>query len=164
MRNFTIQLAMKTFKEDLKPVWNCGTNISKIRWRHWRRRWNAWKPTRVDIWFHRLSLSSFCLRDGVQHRWCENFAQDAGRALLGRGPAFSGPMGFCWFAHNSQRLECSGEVRAARRALFLPHQEGAVRSHRGWAVRKDGKSQAGFVLDMVGRAILTGNAHQPLRF
>ena len=34
-------------------------------------------------------------------------------------------MGCHGFAHNSWRLECSGEVRAARRALFLPHQEGA---------------------------------------
>ena len=52
--------------------------------------------------------------NGLQYCEREDFANDVGRAPLGIGLAFSGPMGCCGFAHDSQRLECSGEVRAAR--------------------------------------------------
>ena len=47
-----------------------------------------------------------------------------GRTLLGRALALSGSVGCRGFAHNVQRLECSGEVLAARRALLLPQTEG----------------------------------------
>ena len=57
-----------------------------------------------------------------------------GRTLLGRGLAFSGSHGCCGFAHDNQRLERSGGVRAARRALLLPHQ-GALRSHKGGGIQ-----------------------------
>ena len=57
MRNFIIQLAKKISNAEQKPVWNCGKNISMIRWQRWRRRSNAWRqPIKVGIWFHSLSL------------------------------------------------------------------------------------------------------------
>ena len=59
---WTMKAARRRNEEFYDParVWNCVKNISKIRWRLWRRRWSAWKlPANVGIWFHRLSLSSF---------------------------------------------------------------------------------------------------------
>ena len=42
------------------------------------------------------------------------------KALLGRSVAFSGSVGCCGSAHDSQRLECAEELRAVRRALHVP--------------------------------------------
>ena len=64
--------------------------------------------------------------NGPQFCGCQDFAKDAGRALLGRRLALPGSMGCCAFAHILQRVDCSREVWAARRALFLPQQEGAL--------------------------------------
>ena len=49
---------------------------------------------------------------------------------LERDVAFSGPIGCCGFAHDSQCLECFGAVRRAWRAHFL-QSEGALRSYNG---------------------------------
>ena len=66
-------LACKIFQAEPKPVWKCGQNISKTRWRHWKRRWSAWKlPTNVDIGFAdcRLSLQwRFPAGKGVGLSW-----------------------------------------------------------------------------------------------
>ena len=57
------------------------------------------------------------------------------------GPCWEGvwqyldPLGCRGPAHDSQRLEGSGEVRAARRAPFLPHSEGAFRSYEGGGIQ-----------------------------
>ena len=54
-----IQLAKETFlgRTKKKNVWNLGRNISKTRWRHWRKRRNVWRiPARVGIWLHSWSL------------------------------------------------------------------------------------------------------------
>ena len=53
---------------------------------------------------------------------------------MGRRLTLPGPMGCCEFARIIQLLERSREVWAARRALVLPHQEGALCSYRGSAV------------------------------
>ena len=58
-------------------------------------------------WFHRLSAS-------LVRKCCKRCGKDP----PGRGLAVSGPKGCYGFGHSSQRLECSREVRAARRALF----------------------------------------------
>ena len=69
-----------------------------------------------------MSLSTWKAADG----FCgKDFAQDVGRTLLGRGLTVYGSLGCCGIAHDSQRLGCSGEVKAARRAFLLPHSEGA---------------------------------------
>ena len=60
-----------------------------------------------------LVVASLCRRNGFQHRWRKDFAKDVGRALLGRRLAFPGPIGCCGYAHSVQRLERSGEARAA---------------------------------------------------
>ena len=61
-------------------------------------------------------LGAFCRRNGFQHRWCKGFAKDV---------ALPEPVGCCASAHIIKLLERPEEVRAARRALFLPHQEGS---------------------------------------
>ena len=112
-----IQLAKKISKAEQKPVRKCGKNISKTRSRHWRRRWKAC----CQPGWHLVSqfvVANLCRRNGFQHRWRKNFAKDAGRALLERGLAFSGPMECCGFTHNVKRLEHSREERVAWRALF----------------------------------------------
>ena len=120
-----ILLAKRRFQAGHQPVWNCGKNISKTRWRQWRKQ--CWEnPTKVGIWFHRLSLPALCRRIGLQHRWREDFAKDVGRVLLGGRLALPRPIGCCALAHNVWRLERPEEVRAARRALVLSHQEGAL--------------------------------------
>ena len=48
-----------------------------------------------------------------------------------RGLALHGPMGCCPLTHIIQLLERPDEVRAAWRALFLPHQEGSFLSNKG---------------------------------
>ena len=87
--------------------------------------------TRVGMWFHSFVVANLCCRNGFQHRWCDFFAKGVGRALLGRRLAFPRPMGCCALAHIILLLERPEEVLAARRALFLPHQDGAFCSHRG---------------------------------
>ena len=52
-------------------------------------------------------------------------AESLGKALLGKSVAFSGPLGCCGNAYDSQQLEYPQEVRATWRALLLPHQERA---------------------------------------
>ena len=56
-----IQLAKKIFWAGQRPaVCDCGKNISKTRWRHWRKHWNVRRiPIKVGIWFHSLSLPAF---------------------------------------------------------------------------------------------------------
>ena len=81
---FTIQLVKKTLQAEPVPVWSCGKNIVKI----------------LTFGFADCRCQSLCLRNGVQRRWFEKFAKDVGRALLGRGLAFSRPMGCCGVAHN----------------------------------------------------------------
>ena len=49
--------------------------------------------------------ASPCRRNGLQHRWCEDFAKDVGRAPLGRRLALPGPLGCCAFAYIFQLLE-----------------------------------------------------------
>ena len=66
--------------------------------------------------------------DGSQCGRCKDFAKDEGRTLLGRGLALPGSLGCCGIAHDSQRLEGSRDVRAARRALLLVKKEPFV----GW--------------------------------
>ena len=63
-----------------------------------------------------------------------NFAKSVEFSLLGRRLALLGSMGRGAFAHMIQLLERPEEVRAARRAHFLLHQEGAIGSHEGSAV------------------------------
>ena len=54
-----------------------------------------------------------------------NFAKNVGKAVLGRRLVFLGPVGQCPLANSVHLLERSRRVCAARRALFLPCQEGA---------------------------------------
>ena len=49
--------------------------------------------------------ASPCRRNGVQHRRCEDFAKDVGRALLGRRLANAWPKGRGAFAYIFQPLE-----------------------------------------------------------
>ena len=70
----------------------------------------------VEIWVRRscvrvrsLACVSFVLCGGQCGR-CKDVAEAVGRTLLGRGLAFSGSVGCSGFAHDSQCLECSGEV------------------------------------------------------
>ena len=66
--------------QDKKTVWTCGKNISKTRWRHWRRHWNVWRiPTRIGIWFLQFVVASLCRRNGFQHRWRKDFAKRCGK-------------------------------------------------------------------------------------
>ena len=64
----------------------------------------------------------------------QRFCKRCETGPMARRLAFPGPMQCCGFAHNVSRLEPSREVRAAWRALFLPHQEGALCSHKGSGV------------------------------
>ena len=91
--------------------------------------------TRLDLWEEHLTDSIAALArascwllvcslvasgsNGLQYCEREDFANDVGRAPLGRGLAFSGPMGCCGFAHDSQRLECSGEYGPHGELFFL---------------------------------------------
>ena len=52
------------------------------------------------------------------------------KADLGGRLALLGSDGKCVFAHSIHGVECATEVRAARRALFLPDYEGA--SDNAW--------------------------------
>ena len=74
---------------------------------------------------------------------CQNDAYDCWSGSQSTGPSHWGPLVASLSSgmaakvvgakmlQDSQRLECSGEVRAAWRNLFLPHQEGAFRSYEG---------------------------------
>ena len=68
--------------------------------------------------FHSLSLLAFVVAMAFSIAGAK-LCKICGKALLGRRLALPGPMGCCAFAHIIQRLQCPGEVRAARRALFF---------------------------------------------
>ena len=98
---------------------NCGKNTLKVRWKHWRRRQNAWKPpmnveVRVPRSFVRVS-QAVCL-SLCPPEWrpvcslCKDFEDDVGGALLGRNVACFGSVGCCGFAHDSQRSGRPKEV------------------------------------------------------
>ena len=90
--------------------------------------------TRVGIWFHSLSLPAFVVAMASSIAGVKICAKDVGRARLGRRLALLGPMGCGALAHIIQLLERPGEVGAAWRGHFLPHQEGALCSYRGSVV------------------------------
>ena len=125
-----IQLPKKISQaEPPKTVRNCGKNVSKIRWRHWRRRWNAWRqPAGVGTWFHSLSLQT------LSSPWLSTSLAQRCRKRCGEGPVgkavgpFSWTHGMLW--HYVERLECSGGKYGPRRELFfLPHREGTLGSY-----------------------------------
>ena len=90
-------------------------NISKTSWRHCRKHWDVWRnPYLGRHLVSQFVIANRCRRNGLQHRWCEDFAKDVGRATWGRRLALPGPMGCCAHAHIIQRLKCPAEVRAAR--------------------------------------------------
>ena len=60
------------------------------------------------------------LSDGGQCCLRKESAESVGRVFLGRDVAFSGSVGCCGIAHDSQRLECPEGVWAVQRALLLP--------------------------------------------
>ena len=131
-----IQLAKKIFLAGHSPVWNCGTDTSKTRWRHWRKHWHVWRiPAGVGIWFHSLSLPTFVVAKAfsiagakiLQNMW-------AGPSWAGVWP-YLDPWDVVRLRTSSCFLERPEEVRAARRALFLPHQVGALRPYKGSGVQ-----------------------------
>ena len=127
MRNLTIQLPKKTFLAEPNPSGTVGRTFQRSIGGTGK---GAGMPgscrLMLAIGFSECRCQRlFCLRIGVQRPWCKNVAKDVGKCL-----AFSGPMGCCGLAHDNLRLECSGEVRAAWRALLLPHWEGAPRSYK----------------------------------
>ena len=135
MRNFTILLAKKMFLAEPKPVCNCGRTSQRL---------GGGIGKAVGVLGSCLLMLTIgftdCRCQALSSQWrsaplLQHFSKGVGRAQLGRDLAFSGPLGCCGFAHSIQRLECSGEVRAARRALFLPHREGALRSYKGIGVQ-----------------------------
>ena len=84
VRKNVIQLAKKIFWAGHEPAWNCGDNISKTRWRNWRRHCNVWRI--LTSGWHLVSqfvVASLVVAEAFQHRWREDFAKDVGRALLG---------------------------------------------------------------------------------
>ena len=61
-------------------------------------------------------VASPCRRNGLQHRWCKDFAKGVERALPGRRLALSGPMGRGAFTCIIQLLGCS-------QGKYGPHSE-----------------------------------------
>ena len=75
---FMIRLAKMTFQAEQKPVWNCG-------WRHWRRRWNAWRiPYLGRHLVSQFVVASLCRRSGFQHRWRNFFCKRSGKGPTGK--------------------------------------------------------------------------------
>ena len=87
----------------------------------------------------KLLVAILCRRNGFQHRWRKDFAEDVGRGppppLLGSRLALPGPVGRGASTHVMQLLERSGGIWATQRAFLLPHQEGASGSLDGSPVK-----------------------------
>ena len=56
---------------------------------------------------------------------CRLLPESVGEADLVGRLALLGTVGQCVFAHSIRGVDCTREVRAAWRALFLPDEEGA---------------------------------------
>ena len=86
---------------------------------------------RVGIWFHSLSLPAFVVAIAcsiVGAKICKR----CGKGPIGKASGLTWThVMLCVCAQHP----ASGEIRVARRALFLPHQEGASCSHKGSAVK-----------------------------
>ena len=108
-----------------QPIWNCRKNNSKDPMAALAKASECLQGWHLVSQF---GVASLCRRNGLQRK---DFAKVVGRALLGRRLALRWR---CALAHIIELLECPGEVRAARRALCLPHQGGALRPFKGSGV------------------------------
>ena len=133
--NFMIRLVRTIFKVEPEPERIGGKNISKIRWRHWRRR--RVQGSCLPCWhlISQIVVVKPCLRNGFHNRWCKDLAKDVGRVLLGRRLASPGPTGCCAFAHIIQRLGWLGSTDSTASSFSSSSRRSPSLLHRQWGFR-----------------------------
>ena len=99
--NIMIQLAKKLSLAEQELAWICGKNISKIQWRLWQRRWNAWKlPTNVGIWFVACCCQSWWLQWPAV-LWVRRFCKRCEKSPTGKASGLAWTHGtLCVCAHH----------------------------------------------------------------